>query len=66
MDNARTPKALAPRVSTSVAQLFEVNAFVVCRDMVLANVGRKSRHDGAQRERRALLLGRVRQDPWTE
>ena len=63
MANARTLQALALKVSTSVAQWSEENAFVVCRDMEPANVGRRFRHDGAQRERRALLLGRMRQDP---
>ena len=62
-DNARTPKALAPKASISAAQWFEENASVVCRDMEPANAGRRFRHDGAQRERRALLLGRMRQDP---
>ena len=66
MDSARTPKALAPKASTSVVSWFVVNAFAVCRGMELSNVGRRFRHDGAQRERRALLLGRMRQDPWTE
>ena len=59
----KNPKALAPKVSTSVVSWSEENAFVVCRGMGPANVGRRFRHDGAQRERRALLLGRMRQDP---
>ena len=66
MDNARTPKVLAPKARISAAQWFEENAFVGCRDMEPANVGRRFRHDGAQREKRALLLGRMRRDPWTE
>ena len=47
MDNARTPKVLAPKASISAAQWFEENAFVGCRDMEPANVGRRFRHDGA-------------------